>query len=191
MKTLKNIDEQLFLYLNNLGTERWDPIWLVLTDQWLAIPLYALLSFLVLRKTGFKSALVSGAIILLTVVVAYAFSLLFKYGFERLRPCNIYNIYTEIRFPLKELGKGCGDYGFVSSHATVGMALMTLIGLILKPYYKYILWPLFTWLAIFSYSRIYVGKHYPSDLIVGMVIGLIVGLLAFKLRTLIAKRFKV
>ncbi|HLW40338.1 MAG TPA: phosphatase PAP2 family protein [Brumimicrobium sp.] len=189
METLKKIDEQLFLYLNNLGSETWDTFWIYITDEWIAIPLYALLSFLVLWKTGFKSAVISGGMILLTVAVAYGISLLMKDGIMRLRPCNVYNIYSEIRFPLKEVGEGCGDFGFVSSHATVGMALITFMGLILKPYYKSILWPLFTWLALFCYSRVYVGKHYPSDLIVGVIIGLIVGLLAFQLRKKIAQRF--
>lgn len=191
METIKKIDEQLFLYLNRLGSETWDNFWIYITDEWFAIPLYALLAFLVLWKTGFKSAVISGGVILLTVAVSYGISLLMKEGFMRLRPCNVYNIYTEIRFPLKEVGEGCGEYGFVSSHATVGMALVTLIGLILKPYYKYILWPLFTWVFLFSYSRIYMGKHYPSDLIVGVIIGFLVGWLAFYLRKKISLRFKI
>ena len=86
METLKKIDEQLFLYLNNLGSETWDTFWIYITDEWIAIPLYALLSFLVLWKTGFKSAVISGGMILLTVAVAYGISLLMKDGIMRLRP---------------------------------------------------------------------------------------------------------
>ncbi|HLW29491.1 MAG TPA: phosphatase PAP2 family protein [Brumimicrobium sp.] len=189
MEALQNIDVQLFLYLNNLGTEGWDSFWMIITDKYLAFPLYALLALLVLWKTGFKSAVVSGFVILGTVAVAYGISLAMKYGFARPRPCNVFEIGTEMRFPLASKGKECGDFGFVSSHATVGMAMITLIALILKPYFKHIIWPLLAWVALFSYSRIYVGKHYPGDLIIGLLIGLLVGLIAFKVRGWVAKKY--
>ncbi|PKR80175.1 phosphatase PAP2 family protein [Brumimicrobium salinarum] len=189
METLKNIDEQLFLYLNNLGTESWDGFWLIITDKYLAFPLYALLALLILWKTGFKSAVISGFMILGTVAVAYGISLAMKYGIARPRPCNTFEFGSEMRFPLALKGKECGDFGFVSSHATVGMAMITLIALILKPYFKYILAPLIAWVALFSYSRIYVGKHYPGDLIVGILIGIVVGILAFKAHGWVQKKY--
>lgn len=191
MEALQNIDVQLFLYLNNLGTEAWDGFWMIITDKYLAFPLYGLLALLVLWKTGFKAAVVSGFMILVTVATAYVISYLFKHGIARPRPCNVFDIGTEMRFPLAAKGKECGDFGFVSSHATVGMAMITLIAFILKPYYKYLIFPLLAWVALFSYSRIYVGKHYPADLIVGILIGFVVGLVAFKMRAWILRKYKV
>lgn len=191
METLKSIDEQLFLYLNNLGTESWDAFWLIITDKYLAFPLYGLLALLILWKTGFKSAVISGVVILGTVAVAYGISLAMKYGIARPRPCNAFEIGSEMRFPLALKGKECGDFGFVSSHATVGMAMITLIALILKPYFKYILAPLIAWVALFSYSRIYVGKHYPGDLIVGILIGIVVGILAYKVHGWVQKKYSI
>ena len=191
MEALQNLDVQLFLYLNNLGTESWDGFWMIITDKYLAFPLYGLLALLVLWKTGFKSAVVSAFVILGTVATAYVISYLMKHGIARPRPCNVFEIGTEMRFPLAAKGKDCGDFGFVSSHATVGMAMITLIALILKPYYKYLIYPLLAWVALFSYSRIYVGKHYPADLIVGILIGFAVGLVAFKVRAWITKKYKV
>ena len=191
MEALQNLDVQLFLYLNNLGTESWDGFWMIITDKYLAFPLYGLLALLVLWKTGFKSAVVSAVVILGTVATAYVISYLMKHGIARPRPCNVFEIGTEMRFPLAAKGKDCGDFGFVSSHATVGMAMITLIALILKPYYKYLIYPLLAWVALFSYSRIYVGKHYPADLIVGILIGFAVGLVAFKVRAWITKKYKV
>ncbi|RYM35823.1 phosphatase PAP2 family protein [Brumimicrobium glaciale] len=190
MGNLLKLDDQLFLFLNNLGTESWDGFWLFITDKYLAFPLYGLLALLVLWKTGFKSAVVSGFMILGTVATAYVISYLMKHGIARPRPCNIFEIGTEMRFPLASKGKECGDFGFVSSHATVGMAMITLIALILKPYYKYIVFPLTVWILLFSYSRIYVGKHYPGDLIVGILIGFIVGWIGFKVRELILNKYK-
>jgi undecaprenyl-diphosphatase len=190
MGNLLKLDDQLFLFLNNLGTESWDGFWLFITDKYLAFPVYGLLALLVLWKTGFKSAVVSGFMILGTVATAYVISYLMKHGIARPRPCNIFEIDTEMRFPLAAKGKECGDFGFVSSHATVGMAMITLIALILKPYYKYIVFPLTVWILLFSYSRIYVGKHYPGDLIVGILIGFIVGWVGFKVRELILNKYK-
>src|SRR5690554_4046454 len=178
MEALINIDSQLFLFLNNLGTESWDSFWLIITNKYLAFPLYTLLALLILWKTGFKSALINGFMILVTVALAYGISLAMKYGIARPRPCNVFDIGSQMRFPLASKGKDCGDFGFVSSHATVGMAMITLIGLILRPYFKFIFYPLSIWNILFSFSRIYVGKHYPGDLIVGIIIGSLVGVLA-------------
>lgn len=189
METLINLDAQLFLYLNNLGTSSWDSFWLIITNKYLAFPLYGLLALLVLWKTGFKSAVISGFMILGTVAVAYLISYLMKHGIARPRPCNVFEIGSEMRFPLAAKGKDCGDFGFVSSHATVGMAMITLIGLILKPYFKYIFIPLSIWIILFSYSRIYVGKHYLGDLIVGVLIGFIVGWVGFKIHEKMKGRF--
>ncbi len=189
METLQNLDIESFLYLNNLGTESWDEFWMIITNKYLAFPLYALLALLILWKSGFKSSLISGFIILGTVATAYLISYLMKHGIARPRPCNVFEIGTEMRFPLATKGKECGDFGFVSSHATVGMAMITLIGFILKPYFKFILYPLAIWIILFSYSRIYVGKHYPGDLIVGLLIGFFVGLAAFKVHGWVMKRY--
>ncbi|PWH84788.1 phosphatase PAP2 family protein [Brumimicrobium oceani] len=189
METLINFDAQLFLYLNNLGTDSWDSFWLVITNKYLAFPLYALLALLILWKTSFKSAVISGFAILGTVGLAFVISYLMKHGIARPRPCNIFEIGTEMRFPLAAKGKDCGDFGFVSSHATVGMAMITLIGLILKPYFKNIFIPLSLWILLFSYSRIYVGKHYPGDLIVGILIGFLVGWMGYKIHEWIIRKF--
>lgn len=185
MESIQNLDQQFFIFLNNLGNSTWDGFWVVMTNQWMSIPVYILLSWLILRKTGFKSTFVSMTFIFFMVVAVYGLSHLVKYGVARPRPCTMG---FDMRFPLHE---DCGDYGFFSTHASVGMALMLFIGLILKPYYKYILWPLMTWLTLFCYSRIYVGKHYPGDIIVGLLVGLIFGVLFYRLRGCVVKHYKV
>lgn len=185
METLKQLDQQLFLYLNSLGSESTDGFWLLITDQWMSIPIYALLSLLILWKTGFKSAVVNGMFILAVVGVSLVISYLIKHGVMRLRPCNLD---LDMRLPL---GDDCGDYGFVSTHSTVGLALMVFIGSILKPFYKYIYWPLLIWVGLFGFSRIIVAKHYPGDIIVGYLIGLIVTLVFIRLRAWVGKKYRV
>lgn len=182
MNSLIELDERLFLYLNNLGSEKWDGMWLVITDQWMSIPIYALVALLILRKKWFKPAFIDGFFIVGTVIFATGISHAFKYNVERLRPCNVFDTIEQMRYPLEAIGKECGTFGFVSSHATVAMALMVFVGLTLRPFYKHILWLLMSWVALFCYSRIYVGKHYPGDLIVGVAIGAIIGWGVYKLR---------
>lgn len=183
METLKQLDEQLFLYLNNLGNSTWDGFWLIITDQWMSIPLYALLVILIYVKTGFKKTVVTvgaiGALVIFTLVI----SRLVKYGVLRPRPCTLD---LPMRYPLNS---DCGDYGFFSTHASVGMALMLFIGKILKEYYRYILWPLMTWVVLFCVSRIYVGKHYPGDIIVGFAVGIVVGLIFYRIRMYVLKKY--
>ncbi len=183
METLKQWDTELFLYLNNLGNSTWDDFWIAFTNQWMSIPVYAVLVLLIVWKTGFRKAVVTGMVMVVMLIVTYGISKLFKYGVMRPRPCTMN---FDMRYPLQE---ECGDYGFFSSHASVGMALMGYIGALLKKYYKYIFWPLMIWLAFFSYSRIYVGKHYPGDIIAGLLIGGILGVVFYKIRLYISKRW--
>ena len=81
-------DHDLFLFLNGLGSNDWDGFWLTVTDRFTFVPLYALLLFLIYRKMGWSVLLrvivVAAAMILITDQVTN----LFKYGFERLRPCR-------------------------------------------------------------------------------------------------------
>ena len=101
---------------------------------------------------------------------------LFKDVFERLRPCHNPEI-TDLVHTL--YGKCGGQYGFVSSHATNSFALAIFSGFLLKSKYKYILPLMLLWAALVSYSRIYVGVHYPADILGGMILGSIVGILVF------------
>lgn len=183
METLKQWDTDLFLYLNHMGNPTWDGFWAAFTNQWMSIPVYAILVLLILWKTGFKQAVVTGIVMLAMLVVTYGISKLSKYGVARPRPCTMN---FDMRYPLSE---ECGDYGFFSSHASVGMALMLYIGSILKRYYKYIFWPLMIWLAFFSFSRVYVGKHYPGDILVGLLIGAVLAVMFYKIRLYVAQKY--
>lgn len=185
MEKLKSLDDQLFLYLNNMGTPSWDGFWVFITNQWYAMPFFALLAWLVYRKTGMKSAIASffvlGACLVFTVGISHAF----KYGIMRPRPCNVD---WNFRYPLT---KECGDYGFFSTHASVGIAMMLYLGFILKKYYRWIMWPLMLWVFLFSYSRIYLGKHYPGDIIVGLLFGAVFAIIFWQIRKWVERRFKI
>src|SRR5690625_7942311 len=121
IKSLKQLDEDLFLWLNNLGTERWDGFWMIVTDQWMSIPIYVLLSLLILWKTGFRSAVVIGFMILALVGVTLVVSRLFKYGFLRPITCTMD---LDFRYNLSE---DYGEYGFFTSHSSVSIALIVFM----------------------------------------------------------------
>ncbi len=100
---------------------------------------------------------------------------LFKDVFERLRPCHEIDLSG-----LVHVVDGCGGkFGFVSSHAANSFAFAIFSGYLLKSNYKYILPLMLFWAALVSYSRIYVGVHYPGDIIGGAILGSIVGILVF------------
>tara|TARA_R110002049_G_C9175812_1_gene562633 strand:- start:11709 stop:12278 length:570 start_codon:yes stop_codon:yes gene_type:complete len=185
MDQLLNYDTKLFLFLNNLGTETWDGLWLVITDKLTFIPLYVLLLFLLYKKYGAKSLLILIVIVALMVTFTDQIANLFKNGFERTRPCGTAGVVDNMRF----IAMRCGKYGFFSGHAANSMAVAVFAGLMLKLFYKNLIFVLLLWSAIVAYSRIYVGVHYPLDIFCGMAFGAMSGYLFYRLAIYILNRF--
>jgi len=173
MSELKQLDYELFLYLNNLGTETWDPFWLFLTNKWSSIPLYAFLLILIFKRFGLKGTLFTLITVALLITATDQLANVFKHGFERLRPCGQEGVMEQARF----IAVRCGSYGYFSAHAASSMALAVFVGLLLKAKYKWIFPLLVFWAILVGYSRIYVGVHYPGDVLTGMLIGALIGLL--------------
>lgn len=159
------IDQQLLVYLNNLGSAPYDDFWLLITKQLHWTPFFILLAFILYKKMGGKNL----AYLLLTVALLMVFTNgitdLVKNHFQRLRPCSDPEI-----APLIRIVKSSATYSFFSGHASNSLASMTLIFLILKKYYKYT-YLLFLFPLIFAYSRIYLGLHYPVDILCGYLFG--------------------
>ena len=109
----------------------------------------------------------------------------FKDVFQRFRPCHNPDIAN-----LVHLVDGCGGkFGFVSSHAANSFALALFTGLLLRKHYKYILPIMLFWAALVSYSRIYVGVHYPGDILGGAILGTVIGIFVYWLMKIVNKRF--
>lgn len=183
MEQLLHFDEQLFVFLNALGSERWDTIWLLITNKFTWIPFYAILLYLVFRHFGLKNMLIVMVLVALMITVTDQLANLFKHGFERPRPCREDHLKEIIRY----IAPRCGRFGYFSAHAASTMALAVFLGLLFRNVYKNLVFVLLLWAAIVGYSRIYVGVHYPLDTLTGMTIGALVGFLFYK----IALRFKV
>jgi len=187
IETLLQLDSDLFLYLNNLGSEPFDRLWLLITNKFTFIPLYALLLFLIYKHIGLKPLLFLMVLIALMITFTDQITNLFKSGFMRPRPCRAEAIMDQVRF----IAPRCGRYGFFSGHSSNSMAAAVFGGLLLRPYYNKLIFWLILWSLIVAYSRIYVGVHYPLDIICGLSFGAFAGGLFYLLaQKLILRRLQ-
>lgn len=169
-------DKELFLFLNNLGNTSWDDFWLFITHKFSAVPLYVLLLYLSFKQFGLKQTMVLLVSAILMIVVTNGLGDFFKYGFQRLRPCFDIEISELVRLVKKSCG---GKYGYFSAHAGNTMAVAVFFAVLLKN--KYLVLFLVIWAMLVAYSRIYLGVHFPLDVLTGMLVGLIFGWLFAKL----------
>ena len=179
-------DYELFLFLNGLGTSSWDGFWMVVTDRFTFIPLYIFLLYLIYREMGWRMLLNVAIVAALMILFTDQVTNLFKYGFERLRPCRDPNLVDKMRL----VTDGCGMYGFFSGHAANSMATAIFIGLLLRPFYKLVTFLLVIWSIIVAYSRIYVGVHFPLDIICGLLFGTASGYIFYQLTAFFKNRFE-
>ena len=185
LETILEYDEKLFLFLNNLGNSTWDGFWLVVTHELTFVPLYAILLFLIYRKLGLKTLLLLVLVIAAMITFTDQVTNLFKDGFQRPRPCRVASLDELMRY----IAPRCGKYGFFSGHSSNSMAAAVFAGLLLKSHYKNLIFILLFWSAIVAYSRIYVGVHYPIDIVCGMTFGAFAGYLFYRLQLYLRNRF--
>lgn len=182
MEWLEHIDRELFLWLNSPHSTFMDTVmWYVSTTK-LWIPLYAFFLVYAYKKGKIKYALY----ILIAVVACVALADLlsvhaFKNVFQRYRPTHNTEIGHLVKTVLKPNGQEYrgGMFGFVSSHAANVSAITTFIILSFKQFSKW--WfVLIAWAILIMYSRIYLGVHYPGDLVGGAILGSAIALLIFR-----------
>lgn len=183
---LLKYDTEFFLFLNNLGNTSWDGFWLFVTEKWSSIPIYAILLYLIYKNYGLKGTLVVIVCVALMITATDQIASLFKYGVRRPRPCQVAELKEHMRF----VADGCGRFGYFSAHAASSMAAAVFLGLSLQKWYKYLPFLLLVWAAITGYSRIYLGVHYPLDVVSGMAFGGLTGWLFYLLQKWGQKRFK-
>lgn len=180
-------DVNIFLYFNNLGNASWDWFWLFVTEKETWIPLYVLFLILLYLKLGWKKTLVAGVCIALMITCADQFTNVLKNSFQRLRPCHN----PDIQGMFRAIGcEGRGKYGFTSAHASNHIAIAIFVGMVLRSYFKYLIYVLLIWALMIAYSRIYVGVHFTGDVFFGMIIGVIVGIAFLNLYHYIIKKYK-
>jgi undecaprenyl-diphosphatase len=178
-----SLDKQLLVFLNGLGSETFDPLWLILTKQINWIPFFLVLLYLVYKKLGTQQTLVIVLFVAVLLTVNNTITELFKAYFQRLRPCND----PEIKNIIRNV-KPSNSFSFFSGHSSNTMAVFVFLYAIFKRHYKYFGW-FVIWPLIFSYSRIYLGLHFPTDILCGYTCGIIMGLLTYKAFQLLQIRY--
>jgi undecaprenyl-diphosphatase len=170
-----SLDKQALIFLNSLGSQPFDPFWLIITKQGSWTPFFILVFYLLYKKLGKTNFLYAIGTIALLILVCDQSANLFKHTFQRLRPCNDPQINSIIR-----IVKESSSFSFYSGHATNSLATTLFVYLNLKKHYKYAAL-LFLFPLIFAYSRIYLGLHFPGDILTGYLFGAIYGFIAYQL----------
>jgi len=166
--TLIAWDRELFLVLNGWGTPPFDGFWLLLSHALTNVVVYLLAWFYLSRKLKLRAALFLFLSTLLLILITDQFTNLAKYFFSRLRPCHDPDLQAWVRL----VKAGCGgQFGFFSGHASNSFALAVFFGRFYRPLSR---WMAFFFLALatfIAYSRIYLGVHFPLDILVGALLG--------------------
>lgn len=178
LEQLIQFDKEAFLFLNSLGTETWDGFWMFMTKTRNSTPLYILLLYLSFKNFGLKKTAVILVSIALLITCTDQLSNFFKYGIGRLRPCHDPEVNGIMRLVKSYCG---GKFSYFSAHAANSFAPATFFSILFYKKVKYIGNVLILWAFIVAYSRIYIGVHFPLDVITGIVIGAVFGWLFAKL----------
>ena len=173
MLDIIQLDKEVLIFLNNLGSEPWDGLWLAITNQLNWAPLFVFIIYLTIRSFGWKRGGFMVLFMILLVAFSDQFTNLIKNSTERLRPINDPEIKDMLRTLIQPQ-----SYSFMSGHATTSTFFSVFVVLLLKEKYKYIYVLLFFPL-IFAYSRLYLGVHFPIDVSVGIIVGILFANLYF------------
>ena len=165
LEKLLEIDRDVFVFLNSLGSESFDPFWEFITRQVSWIPVFAIIMVAVL------------------IALTDQTTNLIKNTIQRLRPVNTPEIAGFIRAVQHR-----SSFSFVSGHASTSMAVTIFLFRVLRPYLKY-MWLFFIWPLVFAYSRIYLGLHYPGDILMGYLLGVITSFMVLKLYIYLRDRY--
>lgn len=169
-ETLSDWDREFFIYLNSLGSDSFDAFWIFVTqiESWTFLFVFFILIIFKFYKR--KEALWVAAFTIFSFIVSFGLKYITKTSVQRLRPNNVPELSETIRvlqFPV--------DFSFFSGHASVSFAVTTFVVYSLRKFTKWI-YLFYIWPILFSFSRIYVGVHFPSDILVGAFLGYGIGI---------------
>ncbi|MBV2224397.1 MAG: phosphatase PAP2 family protein [Cloacibacterium sp.] len=164
-------DKQAMIFLNNLGSSTFDPFWILVSEKWFWIPLYVIFLYFLYKNFNKKSLFYILLFVALGITASDQIANIFKFGFERLRPCHD----PSLEGLLREVKCG-GKFGFYSAHSSNSFFVATYLTILLGKKIKQLPYFLFVWAAIVAYSRVYLGMHFPGDIIIGAIMGILLAL---------------
>lgn len=166
-------DKELFLAINQgLSNVFFDWLMPILRNPYTWAPLY--LFIIIFSIVSYKWR---GVILILAVIANFAVSdmvssHLIKKNIQRIRPCNDVEFKEQVNLRVR-----CGSgYSFTSSHATNHFAMAVFLIIAFRKRWKHVLWVGLLWAASISFAQIYVGVHYPGDILAGAIIGTLIGI---------------
>ena len=189
---IKNIDTEIFLFFNGWGTTWTNYLFYWISNRFVWIPLYAAILFLLIKQWKKQSAWVILCVILSIFLTDQSCNLI-KNSVQRPRPSHEIELSGQVHLvenPDGTIYKG-GQFGFPSSHAANSIVLVWTFFFFLKskkrwPYYLIVFWCL-----LISYSRIYLGIHYPLDILAGYLVGTVwAAIIFFSLNLFLSKSQK-
>lgn len=182
---LNNLDTSIFLAINGHHSPFFDNFMTLFTGRFIWIPMYATILWILFKDfCGKRAVIYLLGIIAAIYLTDQTCASVIRPAVERLRPSNLENALSEMAYIVN--GYRGGSYGFPSCHAANSFALASIIALIVR--HRRFTWFIFGWAIINSYSRLYLGVHYPGDLIVGAIIGCSFGSICYYTARAISSR---
>ena len=183
---LNGIDADALLAVNGLHDMFQDAFWWMVTAKWSSLLLVLALAWILLHQNRRHALLVLAMLVLSILVADQVSSGLIKHLVERLRPTHDPSLESMVHVINGYRG---GLYGFVSSHAANSFAIATLLALVMR--HRVVTLSMFTWALLQCYSRVYLGVHYPGDILGGIIVGVLAGWLVWQLMRWIERRWRI
>lgn len=183
MEWLEELDRIIVLSVNGWNTPWLDEVMWYISAKWTWIPMYFILLYLAWKKLITKELILFIGCVVLVVLISDQIALhAFKNVFLRYRPSHNTLLEPHLHFYQIRAGEYYqgGQYGFISSHASNFFGIAVFVGLALKEWYRRMLPCLIGIACLVSFSRLYLGVHYLSDLLVGALVGVIVAWLLYR-----------
>jgi membrane-associated phospholipid phosphatase len=166
-------DKWLFIKLNNQWTNPvFDVVLPYFRNSLFWVPLYTFVLAFMLFNYGKKGLWWSLAFVCTVALTDVIGARVLKEGFERLRPCQDPQFFFHVRLLLKQCS---GSYSFVSNHAANHFGIATFAVLTFKGVFKQWMYLAYLWALLIGYSQVYVGVHYPLDVVGGACLGMLMG----------------
>lgn len=179
---MSSFDTSVFLFFNGMHNEYFDSVMQLYSGRFIWIPMYAALLVMLLRRYPFAKVVIFVIGIAATICLADQLcASVIRPMFERLRPSNLDNPISEFTHIVD--GYRGGPYGFPSCHAANSFGLAVFAALLIKQ--RHFSFFILLWATINCYSRIYLGVHYPGDLLAGALVGTAAALLCYLISALI------